>query len=51
MAANELLQLIDHEIPDGRQTLQDSYGNLETVAKYCEDNYITVYSNSKIEPC
>ncbi|XP_041371375.1 abl interactor 1-like isoform X5 [Gigantopelta aegis] len=40
MAATELLQLIDHEIPDGRQTLQDSYGNLEKVARYCENNYV-----------
>lgn len=36
----ELTQLMDQEIPDGRQHLQDSYKNLEKVAQYCRDNYV-----------
>ncbi|XP_059151691.1 abl interactor 2-like isoform X11 [Physella acuta] len=39
-AGEELLSLIDREIPDGRKSLQESYMNLENVAKYCEDNYL-----------
>ncbi|KAK3106444.1 hypothetical protein FSP39_020212 [Pinctada imbricata] len=35
----ELAALLDQEIPDGRQHLQESYVNLEKVAKYCKDNY------------
>lgn len=38
----ELTQLMDQEIPDGRQHLQDSYKNLEKVAQYCRDNYVQV---------
>ncbi|XP_078330959.1 abl interactor 1-like isoform X2 [Crassostrea virginica] len=36
----ELAQLMDQEIPDGRQHLQDSYQNLEKVAQYCRENYV-----------
>ncbi|XP_062615405.1 abl interactor 1-like isoform X2 [Saccostrea cucullata] len=36
----ELTQLMDQEIPDGRQHLQDSYKNLEKVAQYCRENYV-----------
>ena len=35
----ELADLLDREIPDGRQHLQESFMNLEKVAKYCKDNY------------
>lgn len=38
----ELAQLMDQEIPDGRQHLQDSYKNLEKVAQYCRENYVQV---------
>ena len=38
----ELAQLMDQEIPDGRQHLQDSYQNLEKVAQYCRENYVQV---------
>jgi len=36
----ELLQLIEHDIPDSRRQLNDSYNNLEKVAAYCEGNYL-----------
>lgn len=36
---DELASLIRTEIPEGRQSLQDSYTNLERVAEYCEDTY------------
>uniref|UniRef100_A0A1A9WS30 SH3 domain-containing protein n=1 Tax=Glossina brevipalpis TaxID=37001 RepID=A0A1A9WS30_9MUSC len=36
---DELATLIRTEIPDGRQSLRDSYTNLERVADYCEDTY------------
>ncbi|KAI8799142.1 abl interactor 2 isoform X1 [Biomphalaria glabrata] len=39
-AGEELLVLIDREIPDGRKSLQESYVNLENVAQYCENNYL-----------
>lgn len=36
---DELATLIRTEIPDGRQSLRDSYTNLERVADYCVDTY------------
>jgi len=39
---NPLLDLINNEIPEGRQNLQQNHSNLELVAKYCEDNYFRV---------
>lgn len=36
---DELASLIRTEIPEGRQSLRDSYTNLERVAEYCEDTY------------
>ncbi|CAG5126246.1 unnamed protein product [Candidula unifasciata] len=40
MAASEdLLLLLDKEIPEGRKSLQENYVNLDNVAKYCEANY------------
>lgn len=41
-AMANFLALIEHEIPEGRQQLQDSYSNLEKVADYCESNYFQV---------
>lgn len=35
----ELMTLIERDIPDGRQSLRDSFSNLDKVADYCEDNY------------
>ncbi|KAH9495924.1 Abl interactor 1 [Bulinus truncatus] len=39
-AGEELVAVIDREIPDGRKSLQESYVNLENVAQYCENNYL-----------
>lgn len=36
---DELASLVRTEIPEGRQSLRDSYTNLERVAEYCEDTY------------
>lgn len=36
---DELAALVRTEIPEGRQSLRDSYINLERVAEYCEDTY------------
>lgn len=36
---DELATLIRTDIPEGRQSLQDSYTNLARVAEYCEDTY------------
>lgn len=36
---DELASLVLTEIPEGRQSLCDSYTNLERVAEYCEDTY------------
>lgn len=41
-ALADLLSLIEHDIPDGRQNLKDSHSNLEKVADYCESNYFQV---------
>lgn len=38
----DLASLIEHAIPEGRQSLENSYANLERVAAYCEANYIQV---------
>lgn len=35
-AMADLLSLVEHEIPDGRQSLRDSHINLTAVADYCE---------------
>lgn len=35
----ELATLVQNEIPEGRQSLQDSYTNLARVAEYCDDTY------------
>uniref|UniRef100_A0A915JHQ5 Uncharacterized protein n=1 Tax=Romanomermis culicivorax TaxID=13658 RepID=A0A915JHQ5_ROMCU len=36
----ELAELIEHHIPEGRQSLENGYANLEHIAAYCEANYI-----------
>lgn len=35
----ELAQLLQADIPEGRNSLSDSHVNLERVAEYCEGNY------------
>jgi hypothetical protein len=42
-AMNDLLSIIENEIPEGRQNLQDSNSNLDKVADYCETNYFQVF--------
>ncbi|XP_052803860.1 abl interactor 1-like isoform X2 [Mya arenaria] len=44
---SELLQLIDAEIPDGRHNLQENFTNLEQVAQYCQENYLTAKDKRK----
>lgn len=39
---SDLASLIEHAIPEGRQSLENSYANLERVAAYCEAHYIQV---------
>jgi hypothetical protein len=39
------MQLIEQEIPEGRQNLQENFNNLEKVAQYCQENYIQVLKN------
>ncbi|BFZ15024.1 hypothetical protein BsWGS_18064 [Bradybaena similaris] len=46
-AGEELMSLIDREIPDGRKSLQENYMNLENVAKYCETNYLRASTAEK----
>ncbi|CAG5129373.1 unnamed protein product [Candidula unifasciata] len=46
-AGEELMALIDREIPDGRKSLQENYMNLENVAKYCETNYLRASTAEK----
>ncbi|XP_055733507.1 abl interactor 2-like isoform X2 [Salvelinus fontinalis] len=36
----ELQMLLKEDIPAGRRALLDSFRNLETVAEYCESNYV-----------
>ncbi|XP_037095809.1 abl interactor 2-like isoform X2 [Syngnathus acus] len=36
----ELQMLLEEEIPAGRRALLDSFPNLESVAEYCEANYV-----------
>ncbi|KAK3610966.1 hypothetical protein CHS0354_000972 [Potamilus streckersoni] len=43
----EIDKLLEHEIPEGRQSLQESYINLEKVAQYCKDNYIQAADKKK----
>lgn len=42
----DLVSLIDEEIPDGRESLRDSFANLHKVAEYCQANYFGVCSFS-----
>lgn len=44
---DELATLIRTDIPEGRQSLQDSYTNLARVAEYCEDTYYRYLSIDK----
>lgn len=43
---SEILQLMEHELPEGRRHLQESHVNLEKVASYCEGNYMQVSSST-----
>ncbi|WAR06660.1 ABI1-like protein [Mya arenaria] len=47
---SELLQLIDAEIPDGRHNLQENFTNLEQVAQYCQENYLTSQKCALVNP-
>lgn len=38
----DLATLVEHEVPDGRRSLQESHANLERVAEYCETKYFQV---------
>lgn len=44
---DELATLIRTDIPEGRNSLQDSYTNLGRVAEYCEDTYyrLNIYNH------
>ncbi|XP_045208031.2 abl interactor 2-like isoform X2 [Mercenaria mercenaria] len=44
---SELLQLIEQEIPEGRQNLQENFNNLEKVAQYCQENYVQAKDKKK----
>ncbi|XP_060578833.1 abl interactor 2-like isoform X2 [Ruditapes philippinarum] len=44
---SELMQLIEQEIPEGRQNLQENFNNLEKVAQYCQENYIQAKDKKK----
>ncbi|XP_067685553.1 abl interactor 1-like isoform X2 [Haliotis asinina] len=39
MAASEVSQLIDINIPTGRQNLQENHANLQRLAEHCEERY------------
>lgn len=38
----DLVTLVDQDIPEGRNSLQESHTNLERVAEYCETKYFQV---------
>lgn len=44
---SELQQLIEQEIPEGRQNLQENFNNLEKVAQYCQENYLQAKDKKK----
>ena len=41
MADSELVELLNQRIPEARKALRDSHSNLESLADYCEKNYVT----------
>lgn len=43
---NDIVALIQHEIPECQQNLRDNHRNLERVAEYCDTNYFR--SNNKL---
>ena len=43
----ELVELLEHRIPDARKALRDSHSNLESLATYCEKNYVTTGQTQK----
>lgn len=38
--SKELVELLEHKIPEARRQLRDSHKNLNDLATYCERNYI-----------
>ena len=40
--SSEFVALVQQEIPEGRQSLNDSHANLEKVAAYCLENFARV---------
>lgn len=40
---NEIMTLMDSEIPECQQNLKDNHRNLERVAEYCDTNYFRVH--------
>ena len=44
--SEELVQLLEHKIPEARKQLRDSHKNLNDLAIYCERNYIDSGQNS-----
>ena len=36
----ELVELLQHGLPNARKALLDSHANLEGLASYCENNYV-----------
>lgn len=44
----DLPYLVEHAIPEGRQSLESGYTNLERIAAYCEANYIQVSRSMSI---
>ena len=40
--SSEFVSLVQQEIPDGRQSLNDSHANLDKVAAYCIENFMRV---------